>query len=182
MPLKEPELPELEPFFKILVYGYGNPGRQDDGLGIELVRALEEWTVAEGKKGIFFESNYQLNIEDAELIAGFDLVIFADASVEEIGDVALSTVSGEKGVTYTTHAASPGYVLKLAEELFGKSPAVYLVHIRGYEWELHMGVTGKARKNLDKAVRLMKLGLENPALFESWADQPPALKINNKNT
>ncbi len=30
---------------QILVYGYGNPGRQDDGLGVELVRRLEEWAV-----------------------------------------------------------------------------------------------------------------------------------------
>ena len=27
----------------ILIYGYGNPGRQDDGLGPTLVDALETW-------------------------------------------------------------------------------------------------------------------------------------------
>ena len=29
---------------KILLYGYGNPGRQDDGLGVLLVEELEKWS------------------------------------------------------------------------------------------------------------------------------------------
>jgi len=69
---------------QILVYGYGNPGRQDDGLGNELVRRLEEWVIAEGIVDIAFDSNYQLNIEDADAIAQNELVIFVDASEEDI--------------------------------------------------------------------------------------------------
>jgi len=62
---------------KILVIGYGNLGRLDDGLGpafAERVQALD-------LSGVTVESNYQLNIEDADLIAQFDVVVFADASV-----------------------------------------------------------------------------------------------------
>ncbi|MFL7814309.1 MAG: Ni/Fe hydrogenase, partial [Anaerolineales bacterium] len=79
---------------QVLVYGYGNPGRQDDGLGIALVDKLEEWASQQGLDGVQFENNYQLNIEDAEAISGKDLVIFADASEEEIVDFCFSEVDG----------------------------------------------------------------------------------------
>ena len=29
---------------KVLVYGYGNPGREDDALGNELVEMINAWT------------------------------------------------------------------------------------------------------------------------------------------
>jgi len=49
----------------ILVYGYGNPGRGDDGLGPALVEALELL----GATGLDCESDYQLAIEDAACLA-----------------------------------------------------------------------------------------------------------------
>lgn len=32
---------------KILIYGYGNPGRQDDGLGNEFIKRMEKWVRSE---------------------------------------------------------------------------------------------------------------------------------------
>ncbi len=121
----------------ILIYGYGNPGRQDDGLGNAFTSRIQEWVAIEGLHDFHFDSNYQLNIEDAEAIAGMDLVIFADASEEEIDDFCLSKVDGTSGVSFTTHAASPGYIVNLCDELFNKKPLVLLLHIKGYEWELN---------------------------------------------
>lgn len=148
---------------RVLVYGYGNPGRQDDGLGVALVERLEAWAGEQGLAGIVFENNYQLNIEDAAAIAEQDLVIFADASQEEIEDFCLSEVDGEGGLSYTTHAASPGYILKLCQELFGAAPRVLLVHIKGYEWEFQEGLSSRAGQNLEKAYTYMKELLEDPA-------------------
>ncbi len=155
----------LDKLFQILIYGYGNPGRQDDGLGNELVRRLEKWAREEGIPGIEFDSNYQLNIEDAEAIAGKDLVIFADASVEEIDDFLLTPVTEETEVAFTSHAASPGYIVKLANDLFGCRPAVYLLHIRGYEWDFREGLTTRAKENLLKAEGFMKEMLKNPQQY-----------------
>ena len=142
--------------FQILVYGFGNPGREDDGLGIELVKRLEDWSVKKGIRYITFDSNYQLNIEDAELISGKDAVIFADASTEEdLVDFAVTEVTGESDVAFTTHAASPGYIVKLCNELFGQCPETYLVHIKGYTWEFQEGLSDKAKENLDMAYDYM---------------------------
>jgi hydrogenase maturation protease len=141
---------------KILVYAYGNPGRQDDGLGSALVKELEIWAEGEGLKGVDFDSNYQLNIEDAEVISRYDLVIFADASTEEITDFILTPVSGETEVTFTTHAASPGYIVQLCKELFNRKPDVFLLHIKGYEWEFREGLSPRAEMNLAKSLEFMK--------------------------
>ena len=148
-------------FFKILIYGYGNPGREDDGLGIELVKRTEAWAKQTGLIGIEFDSNYQLNIEDADAISGKDLVIFADASTENIEDFILTEVTGERDVSFTTHAASPGYIVKLCNDLFGKCPKVFLLHIKGYQWEFKEGLSEEAEENLQKALVFMKEYLIN---------------------
>lgn len=154
-------------FFKILIYGYGNPGREDDGLGIALVKMLEDWSTQSQLTGLEFDSNYQLNIEDAEAISGKDIVIFADASTEEIEDFILTEVTGERDVSFTTHAASPGYIVKLCHDLFGKCPGVYLLHIRGYQWEFKEGLSEQARSNLQKAFVFIKEYLINLQLQNS---------------
>jgi hydrogenase maturation protease len=159
----------LDTLFKILIYGYGNPGRQDDGLGNELVQRLESWVSGMGLAGIEFDSNYQLNIEDAEAILGKDIVVFADASTEEIDDFLLTPVSAESKVSFTTHAASPGYIVQLSKDLFGRQPNVYLLHIKGYEWEFKEGISAKALKNLDKAESFMKELLLKPEKFSGFS-------------
>jgi len=151
----------LTAFFKILIYGYGNPGREDDGLGNELVKRLEAWAVENALTGVEFDSNYQLNIEDAEIISEKDLVIFADASTEDIEDYVLTEVTGESDVSFTTHAASPGYIVKLCQDLFTKCPKVYLLHIKGYQWEFREGLSEQAENNLQKALSFIKEYLIN---------------------
>jgi len=151
----------LTAFFKILIYGYGNPGREDDGLGIELVKRTEEWAKQTGMTGIEFDSNYQLNIEDADAISGKDVVIFADASTEDIEDYVLTEVTGEREVSFTTHAASPGYIVMLCNDLFGKCPKVFLLHVKGYKWEFKEGLSEEAEKNLQKALNFLKKYLIN---------------------
>ncbi len=147
---------------QILIYGYGNLGRQDDGLGILLSQKLEAWVKKEGFSGFTFENNYQLNIEDAAEIANKDLVIFADASEEEIDDFCLSVVDGKKELSFTTHAASPSYIVKLCNDLFDRQPLVLLVHIKGYEWAFREGLSEKAEKNLGNAFRYLQKLLANP--------------------
>ena len=147
--------------FQILVYGYGNPGREDDGLGIALVKKLEEWVKDSKISGIEFDSNYQLNIEDAEAISGKDLVVFVDASTEEIENFVITEVTGENEVSFTTHAASPGFIVKLCAELFEKYPKVLLLHIKGYRWEFKEGLSEGAENNLQKAFGFMQEYLIN---------------------
>ena len=149
---------------KILIYGYGNPGRQDDGLGIVLTQKLEAWASENQIPGIEFDNNYQLNIEDAAEIAEKDLVIFADASEEDIEDFCLSRVDGSSKVSFTTHAASPGYIVQLCKELFQKEPLVLLLHIKGYKWAFQEGLSERAQQSLEQALAYMQHLLTQPEI------------------
>lgn len=148
---------------RILIYAYGNPGRQDDGLGNRLVEALDPWLREEGLDHVELESNYQLNIEDAAVIADMDSVVFVDASVEDIEDIHFGPVKPSEGKSeFTMHAASPAYVLALCNKIYNRSPETYLLQIRGYEWEFREGLSGGAQKNLDKALEFIKKKILSP--------------------
>ncbi len=141
---------------KVLVYGYGNPGRQDDGIGNEMVDMLNEWIPEHDVSCIETDSNYQLNIEDAEKVSENDVVIFVDASKEDISEYKFSKVipSGEK-VEFTMHAVSPGFVVDLSKKLFNKTPDAYLLQIRGYEWDFKEGLSANAKLNLEQAYQFL---------------------------
>ncbi len=156
---------------KILIYGYGNPGRQDDGLGNSFVEKLEKWVNDEQLKGFEFDSNYQLNIEDAAAVAENELVIFVDASTEEIEDFMLTPVDASTNVAFTSHAASPGYIVSLCRDIYNKIPPTYLLHIKGYEWAFREGLSEKAVENMEKALVYLKKKLEDPeSMIDSFKD------------
>jgi hydrogenase maturation protease len=136
---------------RILVYGYGNPGRQDDGLGPALVAKLEEERIP----GVTTDCNYQLQIEDAVAVAEHDAVIFVDASLVGGEPFAFTELEPSNDITFTTHTMSPASVLALCHELYRKSVRAYLLAIRGYEWELVEGLSPMAAKNLDEACRFI---------------------------
>ncbi|MCF7818008.1 MAG: hydrogenase maturation protease [Kiritimatiellales bacterium] len=134
----------------ILVIGYGNPGRLDDGLGpafAERIQALE-------LPGVTLESNYQLNIEDADLIAQFDVVVFADASVDAAGPFDFQALEKKDPVIgFSSHSITAASLLGLAEELFTATPKAYTLAIRGYDFnEFGERLSAQAQSNLDAAV------------------------------
>jgi hydrogenase maturation protease len=151
---------------KILLYGYGNPGRKDDGLGPILVDLIEKWVIKNEINNISVDSNYQLNIEDAYTIRDYDIVIFIDASIEEIDDFIVTRVQPSDKVNYTMHSASPSFVLNLCNKIYNYTPETYLLHIKGYEFQLEEGLSQRACKNLDEALRFIKRLLLRPDRLE----------------
>ena len=154
---------------KILFYGYGNPGRQDDALGICFIEELQAWVTEQKIKNIYFDSNYQLNIEDAELISRFDIVFFVDASLEEIEQFSISKLEPSSAqIEFTMHAISPGVVLNLCHQICNFTPKSFLIHIKGYEWDLKFdqGLTENARNNLHSSLEYIKRFLKQ---FENSA-------------
>lgn len=140
----------------ILVIGYGNPGRLDDGLGpafAERIRAL-------GLPGVDVESNYQLNIEDAELVSRYGAVVFADASVDATEPFEFAPLEKQAPmVGFSSHSISAPSLMGLAAELFGANPEAYAMAIRGYDFDdFGETLSEGAHGNLACAV----------AFFEAW--------------
>jgi hydrogenase maturation protease len=137
---------------RILVIGYGNPGRQDDGLGPAAAAEIGKlyWPSATTC------DNYQLVIEDAVQIADHDVVWFVDAMRDGDEPCVLRRVSAAFDIAFTSHLVKPEVLLAITERCYGKSAEAYLVGIRGYEFEFLEGLTNRARSNLMLAVALMR--------------------------
>ncbi len=148
---------------RILIYGYGNPGRQDDGLGARFVELVDQWIKDEKLEHISTDCNYQLNIEDAAVIAEYDIVIFIDASVvEDIEQYRLETVEpNDAAIEFTMHAVSTAFVVDLCRKMYGKTPKVLVLHIKSYEFDFKEELTNKAAENMLAAFDFMKGYLRN---------------------
>lgn len=152
----------------ILIYGYGNPGREDDGLGNAMIEMLEQWKTEHALPNLHLDANYQLNIEDATEMQGKDLVIFVDASIDEtVEQYKLVPVQPSSKVEFTMHATSPGFIMHLYEQIYGCTPPTWIMHIKGYSWNMKEVLTPNARENLRLAYQHLKqVVLQPPMLFK----------------
>jgi hydrogenase maturation protease len=149
---------------KLLVYGYGNPGRQDDALGPFFSEAIEKWAEEQGIDGITEDTNFQLNAEDALLLKDNDIVVFVDASKEEIQDIWFRELEPAAKVEFSTHFMRPASVLAFAKDLYQVTPKAYLLSIKGYEWEFNLPLSAQAESNLAKALDFLKEKIVNNEL------------------
>jgi len=146
---------------KALVIGYGNPGRLDDGLGPSFAELLAR----EKLDGVDVDSDYQLNVEDAEAASKYEAVVFVDASVSCAEPFEFRPVQPAAEMSFTTHDVEPGAVLSLARRLFGSSVKGYALAIRGYEFDdFGEGISSAAAANRDQAVAFLAAALARGAL------------------
>ena len=141
---------------RILIYGIGNPSRQDDALGIVFVEKLQEWVEREKLPNISFDSNYQLNIEDAYDVSEKDMVVFVDGSVEPIDGFHFRQIFPGDSISISSHSMSPESILSLCDELYDAKPAGFLLTIKGFSWEMDSAMTEKARENLNSSLEFAK--------------------------
>lgn len=137
--------------FRTLVYGIGNPGRRDDGLGPKLVSLVE----AERIENADCDANYQLNIEDALACSHYDAVVFVDASETAAPPFEFTALEPVREIAITTHELSPASVLALTEELYARRPRAWLLAVRGYEWDISEGLSPQAEINLSAALAFL---------------------------
>jgi hydrogenase maturation protease len=137
----------------ILIIGYGNPGRQDDGLGPALAEAVETLDLP----GVTVDSDYQLTVEHAEMAARHRVVVFADATTQGPESYTWSRVEpAEAGIRFTSHHLGPADVLALARDLFAADPTGYVLAIRGQRFgELDAGLSTDAKAALNQAVEFL---------------------------
>jgi len=137
---------------RVLVLGYGNPGRQDDGLGPAAAAEIEKL----GLPGVTSRDNYQLVIEDSVEIAAHDIVWFVDAARTGAEPYEVRALSPALDIAFTSHLVKPEVLLAIAKQYYGKSPEAYLLGIRGYEFEFLEGLSDRARDNLAQAMVLIR--------------------------
>lgn len=134
----------------ILLIGFGNPGRLDDGLGPALADAVGKLRLP----GLTVEADYQLVVEDAAEIANHDIVIFADADLAGPEPFWVKRIQPDAArLGFSSHSLEPRALLALARQLFNAAPEAYILGIRGYAFnDFGENLSEKARANLAAAV------------------------------
>ena len=132
-----------------LVLAYGNPAREDDGIGPAAAEYLENLSI----HGVTVDADYQLSVEDALSVAEHDRSIFIDAAAEGDEPFFFSRIEPDNSRTFTTHAVEPPAVAALAEKLAGTEKECYLLGIRGYSFAMFKEeMTDNAQDNLRQAM------------------------------
>lgn len=135
---------------RILILGYGNPGRQDDGLGPAVAAGIDRL----GWPNVTAYDNYQLNIEDALEVAAHEIVWFVDAAkagpAYEVQDLAPSPT-----IEFTSHLVRPAVILAIARDYYGRRPQAFLLAVRGYQFEFVEELTPDATDNLSAALAML---------------------------
>ncbi|MBN1825832.1 MAG: hydrogenase maturation protease [Candidatus Eisenbacteria bacterium] len=148
----------------VLLIGYGNPGRLDDGLGPALAREIEKLDIP----GVNVDADYQLNVEDAAEAARHHTVVFADADTGGPEPFWLKRIEpAGSGVSFSSHSVDPRAILALARDLFGAEPEAFLLGIRGYEFNgFGEGLSERAEANLAAAAKHLEEALRRGAIEE----------------
>ncbi len=151
---------------KILIIGYGNPDREDDGVAWHILRALtiklglpapasyEDEFPQNGE--IEFTFHLQLTPEMAEDIAAFEQVCFVDAHTGSIPEeVRLIEVESDFQRSPFTHHLTPQSLVSICESLYQRKPEAVLLSVRGYQFLFSRQLSAQTEALVPQAVRLI---------------------------
>lgn len=132
-----------------LLFGVGNCGRRDDGLGWAFLDRIQHEPACLAS----IEYRYQLQVEDAAQVARAQRVIFIDSFRGEIpGGYLWSPCTASESFEFTTHVLPPRGVMHYCRDLYGKSPPADTLMIQGVAWNLEQGMSPEACRNLESAL------------------------------
>ena len=147
---------------KVLVLGYGNPYRGDDGLGPLLAERVAQWLVSLGEAAELWVGQ-QLLPELAEELVNHDVAIFCDASAVPLEDgfllEELDISSDPEGLTL--HSVSPQWLLGLAQSLAGRMPKACLLSVEGESFDFREGLTPRCEERAKAALQRFQIWWKN---------------------
>lgn len=152
----------------VLVIGYGNPDRCDDGLGPALAARLAELNIP----GVRVDTEFQLNPEAAATVAEHEVAIFIDACLCAPPPFFLRKLEPRANtVEFTTHALAPEGVLGIAHDVYGAPTRGYALAVRGYHFDdFGEELTKEAGANLEAAVAWLVEALQPGGMLRSESE------------
>jgi len=141
-----------QPDARLLVIGYGNTLRRDDGVGPKVADAIEGL----GLPGVSVLACPLLTPELAEPISRAERVIFVDAAVDAPLEVHRRGVEPAASAQVMAHAASPATLLALARDVFGHAPQAWLLTIPVTELGIGEALSPLAQRGFELAIEEVK--------------------------
>ncbi len=159
---------------RILVIGWGNPSRSDDGAAYGVAARLRErlggahsnpdppllapparpepyGTTAAGLD-VDVLLLHQLGPEVAALLEGYAWVVFVDAHVENGSAGSWAQPVPEADLTLpVSHTMAPGVVMAIARALYGHTPRAYLLSVGGHNFNFGATLSASTRERAAEA-------------------------------
>jgi hydrogenase maturation protease len=136
-----------------LIIGYGNPDRQDDGVGWHILKNLAErigHTVPDDpgaaieitSSTVDLLFTLQIYPELAETISHYQRVCFVDAHTSDIPEeISWIDLTPEYEKSPLTHHMSPKTVLSISATIYENKPQAILVSVRGFHFQFERSLS-----------------------------------------
>ena len=138
--------------YSLLVLGYGNTLRGDDGVGPRVAEAIEALNLP----GVASLVAPLLTPELADPISRAETVIFVDAAVDAPRVVQLRMLAPTASSQVMAHAASPATLLALARDVFGHAPQAWWLTIPAENMAMGEDFSPLAQRGLKTALRKLR--------------------------
>ena len=149
---------------RLVVFGWGNDARGDDGLGPLLLARVARAAWAD----VTTIEDFQLQIEHALDLDGAEAALFVDAGKDTPAPFSFIEIGPERGDSHTTHALAPEAVLDVyARSLRRAPPPAFTLCMRGERFELGEGLSTEAGERLEAAWAFVQ-GLMSERSVEDW--------------
>ena len=140
---------------RLLILGYGNPLRGDDGFGWQ---AAAQLAARIHQPNVEIRALDQLTPELAEPIGAAERVIFIDAAREGLPGVLIEEPVQPAAAASFTHQLTPATLLALARQLYGRAAAATLYSVAGESFDYREGLSRSVETAL--ATLCQKLAVE----------------------
>jgi hydrogenase maturation protease len=138
---------------RILIIGYGNPLRCDDGLAWHIADKLSQLTLPSDVEII---TRHLLTPELAHAVSRAATVLFIDAArVGVPGEIVSVPLEQEPFSSVFTHEMSPAAILSVAKELYGRSAEAFAISVCGECFDHGEKVSAKVEESLPQVVALV---------------------------
>jgi len=136
----------------LLVIGYGNTLRGDDGVGPRVAEAVGALRLP----GVNTLICQQLSPEHAEPISQAGRVVFVDAAVDGPSEVQLRVLEPGETTQLMAHAADPRTMLALARDVFGHAPKAWWLTIPAKDFGFSEQLSPTTQRGLKHAIELVR--------------------------
>ena len=141
----------------VLIIGYGNLLRSDDGVGQRIAEAIATWKQTGVRSpdlsGVESLAVHQLTPDLAEPLSSVERAIFVDACYITLTDrVSIQPLAPTTALSPLGHSCTPESLLALALALYGKAPQAWLVQVPGENFDLGDRLSPTADRNLAEAL------------------------------
>jgi hydrogenase maturation protease len=154
---------EKQDKYQILVIGYGNTLRGDDGVGYQIGETIADWQIPQVRSIAI----HQLLPELAIAMADVDIVVFIDAiaSINSLTqNINITPLPPDSDVTFSTHIITPQLLLSLTQRLYSKTPDAYLLTIPAIDFTLGNTLSPITSTGQKLALDFLKRWLHDPTI------------------